>query len=61
MPEVKVILEDDENNRLEIEARDLGITKSGFFRLLFKNWMGEVKLERKPDSDGASNNPSSKT
>ena len=56
MPEIRVMVEDGDNNRLTIEAGSLGVTKAGFFRLLFKSWLGEVRLERKPDSDGASNN-----
>ena len=47
MAELKVILETEDDTRLEIEAHNLGVTKSGFLRLLLKNWLGEVKLEKK--------------
>ncbi len=53
---VRVILEsEDEKNKIEIEAKKLATSQSGLFRLLFKNWIGEIKLERKVDGDKPKN------
>lgn len=55
MPEIRVIIEsEDEKNRIELEAKKLGVSTTGFFRLLYKNWIGEIKLEKK--DSGNSNN-----
>ena len=48
MAEIKVILEsEDEKTRVELEAKKLGVSGAALFRLLFKNWVGEIKLEKK--------------
>jgi hypothetical protein len=47
---VQVYLESEEEKaKLEVEATSLGVSNSTLLRLLFKNWIGEVKLERKDD------------
>jgi hypothetical protein len=55
MKQIQFVVEDEENNRLTIEASRLGLSKSALFKLLFKGFMGEVKIERKaPDSENQS-------
>lgn len=51
MAEIKIVLTDEDKNRLEIEATRLGVTKNGFFRLLFKNWLGEITITRNPEQN----------
>ncbi len=52
MPEIRIILEsDDEKKKIEFEADKLGLATTAFIRLLFKNWIGEVKLTRTEDSN----------
>ncbi len=54
MAEIKITVEsDDEKSRIELEAKKLGVSTTGFFRLLYRNWIGEITLEKK---DGNSEN-----
>lgn len=56
--EVRVVLDSEEERaKVEVEAKKLGVSGAGLFRLLFKNWVGEVKLEKMEDKqDGNANN-----
>jgi hypothetical protein len=56
--EVRVVLDTAEDKRkVEVEAKKLGVSGAGLFRLLFKNWVGEVKIERTEEKqDGSTNN-----
>jgi hypothetical protein len=54
MAEIKIVLEnEDEKSKIEFEAGKLGLSQTAFMRLLFKNWIGEVRLERKDDSNNS--------
>ena len=50
--EVRVYLDSKEQKeRVEKEAKDLGVSTTAFFRLLFKNYIGEITLSRKESNE----------
>ena len=44
---IRFLLDSDDAERLEEEARGLGLSVSAFLRLLIKQWSDGIKFERR--------------
>jgi len=43
---IRFRIETEEKNRIEAEAKKLGISVSAFIRLLIRNWLNGIKFEK---------------